>query len=182
MNRKDITLSNGGQITVLDDVFDYRTRYNFYRFIRSALFRCTGKDAPEDKEETIFSSFSENDLNNLGLFTNHQSTPILELIEGYNVTQTLVNLSTPTDKNRYHIDTPKSPTSKTLLFYPNLKWPLEWCGHTVFANESLTDVEFCSAYVPGRIVWFDGNIPHSITPPSTLAETFRFSLAVQMSK
>ena len=182
MNRKDITLSNGKQITVLDDVFDYRNRYNFYRFIRSALFRCTGKDAPEDKEETILSFFNDVDLHNLGLLNSPQSAPLLELIEGYKVTQTIINLSTPTDKYRYHVDTPKSDDAKTLLFYPNLKWPLEWCGHTVFANDTLTDIEFCSAYVPGRLVWFDGGIPHSITPPSTLAETFRFSLIIQMSK
>ena len=80
------------------------------------------------------------------------------------IQQVRINLSTLHDVNRIHVD---GRGSKTLLYYPNLKWEFEWGGHTVFLDDDLTDVEHCCVYKPGRLVLFDGSIPHTIFSPTT---------------
>ena len=39
-----------------------------------------------------------------------------------------------------------------------------------------TEVKYTSLFKPGRIVFFDGNIPHTIRPSSHIAPSYRFTL------
>ena len=44
--------------------------------------------------------------------------------------------------------------------------------------DDINSIEYTSSYVPGRIILFDGNIPHAIRPQSINAPKYRFSLSV----
>ena len=183
---KLIKISNNKEIMVFDDLIPYATRSGIYRFINSSLFRPDGKDAgyPEDAGEYhLYSSYSKDDLNNMKFLEIPEIQPILKYVEGYDIQQIRVNLSTLNDKNHFHSDGNNTKASiKTLIYYPNMKWNIEWGGHTLFADESISDIEYCTLYKPGRIILFDGSIPHCILPPTNLAPSYRYSFVIQYIK
>ena len=68
---------------------------------------------------------------------------------------------------------------QVLLYYVNLSWTDGWHGETLFYNPyNLKEVEYTSLYVPGRIILFDGTVPHAIRPQSVKATKFRLSLSL----
>ena len=66
-----------------------------------------------------------------------------------------------------------------LLYYVNLEWRDGWHGETLFYDQYDNDkISFASPYKPGRIILFDGSIPHAIRPQSIKGPKFRFSLSL----
>lgn len=184
MKTQEIFTKNNKSIIVIDDIFSYSERMHFYSFIINSLFSTKGMDSnlTENKGDfCLISSYSNKDMENLGFLSNPKISDIVKLFDGYEIQQILVNLSTLNDKNRFHVDAPNC-LGKTLLYYPNMNWNLEWGGHTMFANESVTEIEHCFAYRPGRIIIFDNSIPHCIGAPTNLAPSYRYSLAIQFTK
>ena len=59
-----------------------------------------------------------------------------------------------------------------------MEWKQEWWGETQFLSEDLKEIIFTNQYVPGRVIWFDGEIPHTIKTQSFSAPKFRFSLSI----
>ena len=45
-------------------------------------------------------------------------------------------------------------------------------------NLRKNNIIFTSPYIPGRIILFDGNIPHAIRPQSTNGPKFRISITL----
>ena len=70
----------------------------------------------------------------------------------------VLNLVRPNDVHLIHTHCYK----KGILYYVNLEWRDGWYGETFFYSDDLKDVAFTSLYVPGRILLFDGDIPHAI--------------------
>lgn len=182
---------NDKEILIFDDLFSYATRVGLYSFIVKSLYRTDGFDNeyPEDAGgHNLYSSYSIQDLEAMKFLDIPEIKEVLNYVKGYDIQQTRVNLSTLNDKNRFHTDisgtnfTTKKEVGKTLLYYPNMKWDIEWGGHTLFANENMTEIEYCTLYRPGRIILFDGSIPHCILPPTNLAPTYRYSFAIQYKK
>ena len=65
------------------------------------------------------------------------------------------------------------------LYYVNLDWRDGWHGETLFYNpDNLKEIAYTSLYIPGRIILFDGSIPHAIRPQSVKAPKFRFTLSL----
>lgn len=54
--------------------------------------------------------------------------------------------------------------NKTMLVYLNPVWDPEWGGETVFFDDDL-DAKYIVQPRPGRVVLFDGRIPHTGRPP-----------------
>ena len=68
---------------------------------------------------------------------------------------------------------------QVLLYYVNLDWQDGWYGETLFFNPSnIKEVQYTSSFQPGRIILFDGSIPHAIRPQSIKAPKFRFTLSL----
>jgi len=174
------------EIVVLDNVFTYKERAGFYDYITNSLFSLKGYDTnllDHVGEHNIISFYSESDLLNLKFNTSKKYKEIIDpLLIGYNIAKVRVNLSTLNDKNRFHIDGNGPKRLKTLIYYPNMKWDIEWGGLTLFANENCNDILHCVAYVPGRVVIFDGSIPHCICPPTNLASSYRLSFVIQFER
>jgi Rps23 Pro-64 3,4-dihydroxylase Tpa1-like proline 4-hydroxylase len=182
MKKKTVNTSVG-KITILDDLFDRAFRESFYFWVKSSRFTTDGADISTLEyrgDFNIYSQLSEEDVKNSGFIDQEPYKEyILHEVDGMSFKQARINLSTLNDNNRYHTDSYGSSKTKTLLYYPNLKWDIEWGGHTLFTDNHLEEIEYCSMYKPGRVVIFDGNIPHCILPPTKASPTYRFSFVIQ---
>ena len=178
---KSLNHSSGKLLDVYDDLFSNFERKNMYSFMKSSLFRADGYDAyAMPLEMQMYSSFSEDDLGNLGFM---DKAPVRALRDKYGLDdmelkRIRVNLSTPSERNRPHTD----GDGVTLLYYANLEWDLTWGGHTLFLDDNADDVDTVIGFKPGRIAIFDGSIPHMLITPSPLCPTYRMSFALQFGK
>jgi hypothetical protein len=182
---------NDKEILIFDDLLSYAARASLYTFIVKSLFKTDGSDneyAEDAGGYNIYSAYSIRDLEAMKFLDIPEMKEVLKHVEGYKIDQIRVNLSTLNDKNHFHTDyvgtnvTSKNVLNKSLIYYPNMKWNIEWGGHTLFANENMTEIEYCSLYTPGRIILFDGSIPHCILPPTNLAPAYRYSFVIQYNK
>jgi len=69
--------------------------------------------------------------------------------------------------------------SFTILIYPNTKWDIDWFGETKFYDMDVENVIFSFPPSPGKIIIFDGLIPHSASPPSLKAKQPRYTIAIK---
>lgn len=180
---KKIFKTSVGEIVVIDNLFDRAFREAFYFWVKSSNYTTSGEDLStlEYKGDyNLYCQVDEESLNQTG-FMQHQSYTehVLPEVNGMFLKQCRINLSTLNDNNRYHTDSSGSLKTKTIIYYPNLKWDVEWGGHTLFADDHLEEIEFCSMYKSGRLIVFDGNIPHCILPPTKAAPSYRFSFVLQ---
>lgn len=99
--------------------------------------------------------------------------------ETYGFARGYVNLGIHGDVNHMHLDGKLGYSCKTLLYYANRHWEYNWGGNTVFYDDegnAKTSVEI----KPGRIVIFDGNIPHTVMPMnSRCSPSYRFTVALK---
>jgi hypothetical protein len=175
MIEKTINTRDEKLIRVYDDVFSYQEKCNLFRFFRSSLYRSDSGD--NNSEDQIYSNFSTLDVENSGIKNIENFKKIINNFDlaNKNIKQIRVNLTTPAEKNRIHSD----GFGITLIYYANLEWELDWGGHTLFLEETLQEARYVCFYKPGRIVVFDGSIPHMIMTPSNLCPTSRYSFVIQ---
>jgi hypothetical protein len=100
--------------------------------------------------------------------------PVAELLANRVMVRAWINAGTPMDLNLTHVDS-NHPGALILFQYINLKWDKNWDGFTVFRDLENQDLEFVSDFVPGRVIVFDGDIPHKAAAQSHDAPTFRFT-------
>lgn len=81
------------------------------------------------------------------------------------------------DDPQIHCDASHStPTNKTILVYMNVDWNPNWGGETIFFDGDL-DSRLAVQPRPGRVVMFDGRIPHSGRPFSIGYRYYRYIIA-----
>jgi hypothetical protein len=181
MKTQVIHTPNNKLIEVYDDAFTYHERYKFYNYVKNSAFGIMGSDGSSgiqyDQIQQIYSSFSYKDIDQMGM----SKTDIFQtLAKKYNfvnreVKQMRINVSPPAERNFVHSDA----EGLTFLYYINLEWKLEWGGHTLFMDDNLEDAIYTSVYKPGRLVIFNGTIPHMIMTPTMSSAQYRYSLAIQ---
>ena len=65
-----------------------------------------------------------------------------------------------------HVDAPPHvPENKTVILYLNYEWHPNWGGETIFYDHNL-DAQRIVTPKPGRVLMFDGRIPHTGRPPT----------------
>jgi len=181
MKRVKIPTSSGKLLEVYDDCFTYNERADWYKFIKNSFFKSDGFDHDYDgtNKMQFYSSYSLEDVANMGFL---QSTNFKKINEEYKlldrgIKQCRVNLSPPSEYATIHTDR----NGLTLLYYANLEWDLNWSGHTLFMDDNLSEAEYTCLYKPGRVVLFDGSIPHMILSISSVVKTHRYSFAIQVN-
>ena len=98
--------------------------------------------------------------------------------ESYGFTRGYVNLGIHGDVNHMHMDG-KFYKCKTLLYYANQNWEYKCGGHTAFFDNN-GDIKTTVEVKPGRIVIFDGNIPHTVLPMNIRSSpSYRFTVALK---
>jgi hypothetical protein len=178
---KRLVTSNGKEIEIWDNLLSYKNRSEIYDFVKNSYFVCDGLDNSHIENSghyNLVSNFSPKDLETSKLLKNVPE--VFDKVKHYDINQVRVNLSTLNDKNHFHCDGKDDDKNfKTLIYYPNMKWDIEWGGYTLFANDDLTEIEHTLVYTPGRFILFDGEIPHCIGAPTNMAPSYRFTFVVQ---
>tara|TARA_B100000945_G_scaffold256972_1_gene214446 strand:- start:1828 stop:2433 length:606 start_codon:yes stop_codon:yes gene_type:complete len=97
----------------------------------------------------------------------------------YGYTRGYINLGIHGDVNQIHTDSRRDISSKTLLYYANKHWEYNWGGHTIFFDDE-GDIKITVQVKPGRIVIFDGGIPHTVMPMNPrCSPSYRFTVALK---
>ncbi len=183
MQKRVIATKSGKLLVVYDDLFTYDQRSKWFEFIVKSFFKVNGADdltAYYTGGLQMYSQYNTQDLENMG-FIDSQGFELINQeykLKNRKIKQARINLSPASEKNRVHTDY----QGLTLLYYCNLDWQLEWGGHTLFMDDSLSDAEYTCLYKPGRVVLFDGTIPHMILTPTGIAQMHRFSFALQLDR
>jgi len=169
-------------IDLHDDLFSHFEKTMFFQFIKNSFYKPSGSDNSSiyGNIEQLYSQYTTHDATEMGFLESPQVIKLFKNYElnKYTLKQIRVNLTTNSEKNLIHTDC----KGLTFLYYANLDWKLEWGGHTLFMDGNLENVEFVSLYKPGRIVVFDGTIPHMIMTPSNLCPTNRYTFVMQFEK
>lgn len=169
-------------IDVYDDLFTHHEKTAFLEFIKNSFFQTSGTDNPSvyGNVEQIYSRYTLDDAASMGFLNSPQVVSLYKKydLNSHRLHQIRVNLTTNSEKNLIHTDR----KGLTLLYYANVDWKIEWGGHTLFMDDNLENVEFVALYKPGRVVVFDGTIPHMIMTPSNLCPTNRYSFVMQFEK
>jgi hypothetical protein len=183
VKRKEFFIDNK-KIEVFDDVFSASEKFNFYEFANNSLYAVDrfGASAPEHTKfhKTLKSTFNLTDMLNFDFFKNDF---VLDYIEKNNlrVRECYINLCTASDIYAYHTDT-YTDGIITGLYYMNLEWHPTWEGETHFSDENMNEVMYSASFLPGRLIFFDGNIPHKSSQPGPLAEFYRYVFTIKFSK
>lgn len=108
----------------------------------------------------------------LDLINRIQNHELKDKLNQVSFVSATINLAVPSSIQFQHTHQEKY----SLLYYINMEWKPEYYGETLFFNDLGTEVKYTSLFKPGRIVFFDGNIPHTIRPSSHNAPQYRFTL------
>jgi hypothetical protein len=178
---KELFVQGGKRLCVYDDLFDSHYKGFVYNFAQLSNFSIGWPDGcivEKQANRFIHSVFSEEDVNRLGILEQIKNSKAANELTGYTLNKTILNLSTAADTNYVHTH----DEEKILLYYVNLEWFDGWHGETLFFSEDYKDVVFASPYTPGRLISFNGKIPHTIRPQSHIAAQYRFTLALIFNK
>lgn len=170
-----------GIVKVLDNqvgVYDINRVYNY---VVNSSFRIgwsEGLQIQDRKYSYLHSTYSEEDVKNLNLLPLLDGTELGGVLKGYDLKDTVVNLSVPSNVHFAHAH----PEDLVLLYYANPEWQPHFYGETVFFNPDRTQIMHSSVYRPGRFILFDAKIPHSIRPQSSVGPDYRFTIAFTYTK
>lgn len=98
--------------------------------------------------------------------------------ERYRPLRAYTNFAAYGDMLYTHTDCQPGQRQLTALWFLSTHWEPEWGGETMFFDSS-GDAMFCTSPKPGRLVVFDGAIPHAGRPPSRICFTPRYSFAIK---
>tara|TARA_Y100001938_G_scaffold148156_1_gene231098 strand:+ start:6721 stop:7236 length:516 start_codon:yes stop_codon:yes gene_type:complete len=130
--------------------------------------------------QNLYSDWTLDDLESCGLWKYFQA--VIDDTPWFTKSQfsrSVLNVVRPTDVHLIH--THSSQADKVILYYVNLEWKDGWYGETLFYSDDIKDVAFTSPFVPGRIILFDGQIPHAIRPQSVAGPKYRLSISTFFS-
>ena len=173
---KEIIINNR-QINIFDDIFTLDERIKLYSFCRNSSFKIGWEDLSTIEVQNLkylYCTLTPEEYNKLDFQSGLARSKKIDddLLDNMRPEKCVINLSCPTNGYLSHTH----PHKKVVLYYANLQWREEGAGDTLFFDEQCKEVLFTSAYVPGRVIIFDGKIPHTIRAQSSLAPDYRFSI------
>ena len=176
MNEEVYKTKDGLKIVVIDDLFNFNDRSLWMNVLYTSQFNF---GISWDSQITDFKGVStlgnlwnNEDWDNFGLERHPNWKYVKPHLGNKSQQRAWLNLHTGKEQYRYHSDH-KNPNALSMLFYPNLKWSQDWDGQTIFKSLDLKTIDYCSDYVPGRIIIFDSCIPHKAIHPNHEALNFR---------
>lgn len=177
-NSQEFKTSSGKYIYSYENLFSFDERARFHNFGSMSLYKINGSDDFNyDDNNQIFSNYTEVDLDHMG-FKLTEGFRYLEskhILTKRKIKKIRMNCCTPFEKANIHSD----QAGITLLYYVNREWNINWMGHTMFFDESLSKVEYTSLYKPGKVVVFDGDIPHMVATQNYQSKGNRLSFVIQ---
>lgn len=98
--------------------------------------------------------------------------------ESFRLYRSYCNYAAYGDMLFIHTDSQPGDRELTALWFIAPRWEPEWGGETLFYNSDL-DAEFVVSPRPGRVVIFDGAIPHAGRPPNRICFAARYTYAMK---
>lgn len=98
--------------------------------------------------------------------------------ESYRMYRSYCNFASFGDMLFIHTDCMPGARELTGLWFVAPEWNPEWGGETLFFNSDY-DAEFVASPRPGRLVLFDGAIPHVGRPPNRICFAPRYTFAMK---
>jgi len=171
------------RVKVYDGVFSHNYRSTLFNLAQESLFRVGWVDdaSPEWRGEMFLHSYANKEaiLQSGILKEIKDNSPEIDKWLGTRFPQySILNCDTHADVHNAH----SHLNMDVILIYLNQDWKLEWYGETLFYSEDLSEIIFAGLYTPGRIICFDGEVPHSIRPNSRLAPKFRYTMSLFFKK
>tara|TARA_Y100000996_G_C22525509_1_gene644260 strand:- start:551 stop:1099 length:549 start_codon:yes stop_codon:yes gene_type:complete len=164
-------------IYVHDNEFPWNYMQHVFSFAKGSSYRFV--EIEQDvKEACMISMYSDDDLDRLGFLDQIKSPEMLDRIAGRKPCVTFVNFDNIGEVHAAHTHY----NQEVLLYQANVEWRTEWYGETIWWDTDRKDIIYCNQYTPGRIIWFDGNLPHSARPPSYTSPFCRFTLSLVFDK
>tara|TARA_R100000773_G_C4218702_1_gene117205 strand:- start:440 stop:970 length:531 start_codon:yes stop_codon:yes gene_type:complete len=163
------------QMYKIYDQVPLTVRQKTYDFVCNSTFKLGWQDRnePEKLHFNIYSEWNKKNLHDCGLLQHLNEVCALNNLDPNNLQRSIVNLTKCGDFNFCHTHQNK----KVLLYYVNLEWKDGFGGETIFYEDNLKDAIAVSSFVSGRIILFDGSIPHTIRSQSTYAPSYRFTIS-----
>jgi hypothetical protein len=177
---------NNMKIEIFDDYVDHTTKSNIYACCRHSLFNLGWEDSDEiekNQYKNLHCTWKIDQLVNSRIlpFVKKAFDDSNNFKQYYNLEKLWrceINFVKPTDIHFIHSHKDKV----VALYYVNLNWSDGYYGETLFFEQNLKNVLYTSIFKPGRIILFDGDIPHSIRPQSVIAPRERFTLSLFFDK
>jgi hypothetical protein len=170
--------ASGKEIIVWDNLVPTNLRAAFHQYALNSKFKIGWSDSATEtaaRHKYFHCGLTEDEANTAGVLPFVMNSPIRSYLNGYKLFISVINLTTPNDVHFFHTH---NSTEIVLLYYVNQIWQSHWYGETVFSDENSGEVEFTVRYKPGRLVLFDGSIPHAIRPQSVEGDKYRFTYAM----
>jgi hypothetical protein len=168
------------QIVIYDNLFNEMQKRKLYDFVKVSRFilgYCDTNEIAHQAFPFLHSAYTEDDYERSGMPEFIKGTEIEKRLEGYTMERSTINLSVPGEVHFAH-----DHDNIVLLYYVNREWDDCWAGETMFYDRNKESIRFCSKFVPGRIILFDGNIPHALRPQSSAAPMYRFTYSIFYTK
>ena len=186
MKCETIKYDDNREIIIIDDSVSVDKRINIYFDCCSLPYRITNSSTREiqgivdkrlkcdlETNNPIIDLLLEEGSNSANVIKKHIPS------ESYGFTRGYVNLGIHGDVNHMHSDGKLYYTCKTLLYYANQHWEYKWGGHTAFFDNN-GNIKTTVEVKPGRMVIFDGYIPHTVLPMNIrCSPSYRFTVALK---
>ena len=162
-------------LSVFDEVIPYSLMDMVLAFCKKSTFRLGWPDG-DDTDLNLHSTWTKDELKSTGLIPYFDDCiKNTEWFVKNDLHRIILNVVKSNDVHYIH----HHEGEQVLLYYVNLDWQDGWYGETLFFNPSnIKEVQYTSSFQPGRIILFDGSIPHAIRPQSIKAPKFRFTLSL----
>ena len=168
-------------IKIYDNTFSLNYMAKVWDFVLNSNYFCNGWTDSQALETAhnvcLHSKYSAKDIANIGILEelkNHDVGKLVNLNGVRDVGGCVVNLSCP---GQTHIEHTHDHTD-VIIYYANPIWNRRWAGETLFYSENGVELERAVEYIPNRLVFFNGEHPHTIRPPSFEATFYRFTMSL----
>ena len=165
-------------LSVFDNIVPYNIKNDIWEYSIKSNYKLGWVDTeqPEKYDLNEYSHWSIEEFKLTKLLPYIQNCiDDTDWFTNQNLSKVICNLVRSNDVHYLHIH----DNQQVCLYYVNLDWRDGWHGETLFYNpDNLNEIVYTSLYVPGRIILFDGSIPHAIRPQSVKATKFRMSLSL----
>lgn len=171
----------GRHVRVYDDLVALPVMQELTTVFKKAGFARTEVARPETGNYRHW--VAEISLNTVEQIPVHQATMDaardFDPLVRYRIYRSYCNYAAYGDMLFTHTDCRPEEKDLTALWYIAPEWDVEWGGETLFYNAQM-DAEVVVSPRPGRLVIFDGRIPHVGRPPNRICYAPRFTLAFKL--
>ena len=184
MEYKRIVTEHNKEIEVFYDLFRMKQRTSLFNLAQNAIYKIGWEDTEQPEyrsvDRPLHSTVPPFMMHQLNYFETLQNHPRIKTIfDEYAIDKCIINLTLPCNIHFVHAHDERT---KVVLYYMNLDWNEGYMGETLFFSENKKEIVYSSPYTPGRVIIFDGDIPHTIRPQSFMAPIHRFTFATVLVK